>query len=193
LLTASARSQIAAERPPRERRTTPRSNILTRPWFTWISGAAAAVLGFVGVIWLTGPAATPPGVAILTSSTVLDATSLMAAVQTADLRGTPDVKGAIEGIKRIDNARVAIKGWAVDRAASGSPLTIIAFAGGSHVLTKVTDGLRKDVAQMFGLSDAGANNVSFEATFTCGQGEKLVVVAVTSDRKYSQFRSLACP
>lgn len=117
----------------------------------------------------------------------------MAAVQTAGLRGSPDVKGAIEGLKRIDNQRVTIKGWAVDRTAPSYPLTIIAFAGGAHALTTATIGPRKDVAQMFGLSGAAARNVSFEATFTCGAGQNLVVVAVAPDSTYSQFRSLACP
>jgi len=117
----------------------------------------------------------------------------MAAVQTAGLRGTPDVKGAIEAIRRIDNERVTIKGWAVDTTASSASLTIIAFAGGPQVLTTVTKGARKDVAQMFALSDAAARNVSFEGTFTCGLGAKLVVVAVTSDRTYSQFSSIVCP
>jgi hypothetical protein len=145
------------------------------------------------VLWLTSPAAPPPGIGILTSASVSDPTTLMAAVQTAGLRGTPDLKGAIEGIKRIDNERVTIKGWAVDKTASNSWLTIIAFAGGPHVLTTMTNGARKDVAQMFGLSDAAAGNVSFEATFKCDKGETLMVVAVASDRTYSQFRSLACP
>ena len=117
----------------------------------------------------------------------------MAAVQTAGLRGAPDVKGAIEGLKRIDKDRVAIKGWAVDRTASSTQLTIIAFAGGTHVLTATTSGPRKDVAQMFGLSDAPARNLLFEATFTCNPGQNLIVVAVTADNTYSQFRSLACP
>ena len=117
----------------------------------------------------------------------------MAAVQTAGLRGTPDLKGAIEGIRRIDNDRVTIKGWAVDKTASNSWLTIIAFAGGHHVLTTPTSGARKDVAQMFGLTDAAARNVSFEAAIKCAKDEPLMVVAVASDRTYSQFRSLACP
>ena len=108
------------------------------------------------MLWLTGPVAAPPAVAILASATVSDATALMAAVQTAGLRGAPDVKGAIEGLKRIDNERVTINGWAVDRTASSRQLTIIAFAGGPHALTTVTNGPRKDVAQMFGLSDAAA-------------------------------------
>ena len=117
----------------------------------------------------------------------------MAAVQTAGLRGTPDVKGAIDGLKRIDNARVTIRGWAVNKTASSSSLTIMAFAGGPHVLTTPTNGPRKDVAQMFGLSDAAARNVSFEATFPCGPSQNLVVVAITADGTYSQFGSLVCP
>ncbi len=145
------------------------------------------------MLWLTSPVTAPPGVAVLAGATVSDATGLMAAVQTAGLRGSPDVKGAIEGLKRIDNQRVTIKGWAVDRTAPSSPLTIIAFAGGAHALTTLTNGPRKDVAQMFGLSGAAARNVSFEATFACGAGQNLVVVAVTPDSTYSQFRSLACP
>ena len=151
---ANVRSQIVAERSRPETRTASRPHVLGRPWFTWIAGAFAAALGFAVVFWLTGPAVAPRAVAILASATVSDATGLMAAVQTAGLRGTPDVKGAIEGLKRIDNERVTIKGWAVDKTASSSSLTIIGFAGGPHVLTTVTNGPRKDVAQMFGLSDA---------------------------------------
>ena len=150
-------------------------------------------MGFAVVLWLTSPVTAPPGVAILTNATVSDVTSLMAAVQTAGLRGTSDVKGAIEGIKRTDNERVTIKGWAVDTTASSSSLTIVAFAGGPHVLTTTTTGARKDIAQILGLSDAGARNISFEGSFACGPGKNIIVVAVTSDRTYSQFRSLVCP
>jgi hypothetical protein len=117
----------------------------------------------------------------------------MAAVQTAGLRGTPEVKGEIESITRIDNERVTIKGWAVDKTGSSSQLTIVAFAGGTHVLTTVTSGVRNDVAQMFALSGASARNISFEASFACGPGQTLLVVAVSYDHTYSQFRSLACP
>jgi hypothetical protein len=190
---ANVRSRTAFERSPREVKTAAKPNFLTRSWFTWLSGTFAAALGFAIVLWLTGPVAAPPAIAILASATVSDATALMAAVQTAGLRGASEVKGAIEGLKRVDHERVTIRGWAVDRTASSSPLTIVAFAGGPHVLTTVTNGPRKDVAQMFGLSDAAAGNVSFEATFPCSSGQNLVVVAVTADSSYSQFRSLACP
>jgi hypothetical protein len=192
-LAPNVRPQIAPERQTRDKRSSPRPHLLIRPWFTWISGACAAALAFAVVLWLTGPVTPPPGAAILESATVSDATSLMAAVQTAGLRGTPDVKGEIESITRIDNEHVTMKGWAVDKTGSSSRLTIIAFAGGTRVLTTVTNGPRKNIAQMFALSDAGARNVSFAASFTCGPGQNLLVVAVSYDHTYSQFRSLACP
>jgi hypothetical protein len=187
------RPQIVSERSPRERSITSGSHVLTRPWFRWMSGAFAAILSFTVVLWLTSPVTAPPGVAILENANVSDATSLMAAVQTAGLRGTPDVKGEIEAIRRIDSERVTIKGWAIDKTESSSLLTIITFAGGPRVSTTMTNGARNDVAQMFGLSGAAARNVSFETTFRCAPGEKIVVVAVTSGHAYSQFRSLACP
>ena len=194
-LPADARSQIESERSRRGRKSTPKRHILTRHWLAWTAGAAGVTLGVVVMLWLTTPAMQPlaPGVAILANSNVSDATSLMAAVQTAGLRGSPDVKGAIEEIKRLDRERVTIKGWAVDIAASGSSLTIIAFASGIRVFTMMTSGARDDVAKSFGITDAGTNNISFQRTFICGPGEKLIVVAVTPDRMYGQFRSLTCP
>ncbi|QWG24756.1 hypothetical protein KMZ93_07660 [Bradyrhizobium sediminis] len=193
-LATRARSHISSETPSRARNTsTSRLHILTRQWFTWIAGISAAILGFVVVLWLTSPVALPPGVAILISASVSDASSLMAAVQAANLRGTPDVRGAIEEIKRLDNERATIKGWAVDATASDSLLTVIAFAGGTHALTTVTSGPRMDVAQIFGLSGANAAKLSFHGVFACKPGEKLIVIAVTPDRTYSHFRSLVCP
>lgn len=189
----NVRPQIAPGRSPRATSTTTTPRARNRQWLPWIFGAAAATLSFTVALWLTSPVAAPPGVAILVGATVSDATSLMAAVQTAGLRGSSDVKGAIEGLKRINDERVTFNGWAVDTTASSPSLTIIGFAGGHHALTAVTNGPRKDVTQMFGLSDASARNVSFEANLACGPGQNLVVVAVTADRTYSQFRSLVCP
>jgi hypothetical protein len=144
---------------------------------------------------LTEPVAVPqtPEIAALTKATVSDATTLMAAVQTAGLRGAVDVKGAIEEIKRLDNDRVTIKGWVRDVAAAGPALTIVAFAGGKHVLTTVTEAPRFEIAKMLGLADASAPNMPFQGVFACRAGEKIVVIAVTSGATYSQFRSLTCP
>jgi hypothetical protein len=183
------------ERVPRPRTPIPRRHLLSRGWFTWTVAALVATAGFFVVLWLTGPATQPsaPAIAIMANAAVSDATTLMAAVQTAGLRGTPGVKGAIDEIKRLDDERVAIKGWVVDAAASGSSLAVLVYADGMHVFSAMTSGPRRDVAQMFGLSDAGAANVSFQGAFRCGPGQKLIVVAIAPDSTYGHFRSLVCP
>ncbi len=188
-----ARPQITFARSPQARSTHPTPHAFGRRWFTWFSGATVAVTAFGVALWFTRPVELPPGVAVLASATISDASGLMAAVQTAGLRGTSDVKGAIESLTRIDDARVAITGWAADKTASSPSLTIVAFAGGRHAMTAVTNGPRKDVARMLGLSDANTRYVSFEATLACSPHQNLVVVAVTADGTYSQFRSLTCP
>jgi len=150
-------------------------------------------LGFIAVLWFTNPVTTPltSAIRILTSAAVSDAASLMVAVQTAGLRGNPDVKGAIEEIKRLDTERVSLKGWVTDAAASGASLTVVAFAGGTHVLTTVTSGTHAVLGRIFGVPEAA--NMSFQGVFACTAGDKIVVIAVTSARTYSQFRSLVCP
>jgi hypothetical protein len=192
---AGGATQAALKKLQRPRKNTARAYSRIRRWITWAIGGCAAVLSFVAVLWLTAPVTAPPAPAImiLTNAAVSDATSLMAAVQTAGLRGTEDVKGAIEEIRRLDNDRLTIKGWVTDTTASGSALTVLAFAGGHHVLTTVTNGTRADIAKMLGLAGASQANMAFQGAFACKPGEKVIVIAVTSRAAYSQFRSLACP
>jgi hypothetical protein len=187
-------TQAALKKPQRPRKNTARSYSRVRRWVTWTIGGCAAALSFVTVLWLTGPV-TPrpaPGIMILTNAPVSDATSLMAAVQTAGLRGTQDVKGAIEEIRRLDNDRVSIRGWVTNTTGSDRALTVVAFAGGHHALTTMTDGARADIAKILGLP-AGRANMAFQGAFACRADEKLIVIAVTSGAAYSQFRSLTCP
>ncbi len=177
--------------PPRRSRATAGPARLTGPALTWIAVAVAAPFAFIIALWLTSP--TPaPGVAALINATVSDSASVMAAVHTAGLRGTPDVRGAIEEIRRLDSERVMIRGWATDATSSGTTLTVVAFAGRAHMLTPANDTITA-VARLVGLSGGDAATTSFRGTFACTRGEKLVVVAVSADRRYSQFRSLVCP
>jgi hypothetical protein len=194
-MRAGGSSQGISKKAPRQRKNAARPRNRTRRWITWVIGGCAAMSGFIAVLWLTDPVPAPqtPAMMILANAAVSDAASLMAAVQTAGLRGSPDVKGSIEEIKRLDNGRVSIKGWVTDTTASGSALTVIAFAGGKHVLTTVARGARADIAKTLGLADASAANMSFQGAFACRPGERIIVIAVTSGAAYSQFRSLACP
>jgi hypothetical protein len=192
---AGGATQATLKKKQRSRKGTQRSYGRIRRYITWAIGGCVAALSFVAVLWLTGPVAAPPAreMAILTNATVSNGTSLMAAVQTAGLRGTLDVKGEIEEIKRLDSDGVTIKGWATDTTASGSALTIVAFAGGRHVLTTATKGTRAALAKMLGVADASQTDMSFQGEFACRAGEKVIVIAVTAGAGYSQFRSLDCP
>jgi hypothetical protein len=103
------------------------------------------------------------------------------------------VKGAIDGIGRVDNERVVVKGWAIDVADPGLPLTVIVFAGGARKLTMETDGRRPDVVSVFGIPEAATANVSFQGTVGCRRGEKLIVVAVAQSDIYGHFGARNCP
>jgi hypothetical protein len=163
---------------------------MTRRLITWMPATIAAPLAFFVALWLTKPGSLPPEAVILANATVLDATSLMAAVQTAGLRGTTDIRGAIEDVRRVDGERVTIRGWAAD-AASTSPLTLIVFAGRTHALVGANQV--NVIGHLVGLSDGAPTRTSFNDTFACTRGETIRIVAVAADRRYSQFRSLACP
>jgi hypothetical protein len=164
------------------------------PWLIWTVGGVVGVIGVFLVLWLTEPEApSPPGVRVMANSSVSDSTTLMAAVQTAALRGTLDVKGAVDQVKRAAKGKVTLRGWVTDIAAGGSPLTVMAFAAGKHVLTTTTKGERRDIAQALGLSERAAANLSFEGTLSCDRGQKLIVVAITRNNTYGHFGSLVCP
>jgi hypothetical protein len=152
--------------------------------------AAAAPLAFAAALWMTNPGPSRE-IAALASTSVSDVTGLMAAVQTAGLRGTADIQGAVEEVRRIDGERVIIRGWAVD-AKSHLPLTVIAFAGKAYVLETANDA-SNSISRLVGLSDPAPTNTPFSGTFSCKRGERIYIVAVTGDGRYSQFRSLACP
>jgi hypothetical protein len=167
----------------------------SRPWLTWIGGSAILVLSFFVTMRLTKPAKpVSPSVAILAASVVSDTRTLMAAIKAAGLKGAANVKGSIDEIKRLDDDRVTVKGWAADIANVGVPLTVMVFADGRHTLTVETRGAHAGVVQALGLPDAAsATNVSFEGRLTCSRGQKLIVVALTASDLYGHFGSRFCP
>ena len=185
------RSQAASSR---STRTDKASNAPTRRAnpVTWVGALAAAPLAFAAALWLMSPRPPLAGVAALTKATVSDATTLMAAVQNAGLRGTSDIRGAIDEIKRLDGAHVTVRGWATDVRPSGSSLTVVAFAEQAYVLSATSDASTY-LSHLIGLSDAAQSSTSFQGTLACLHDKKIILVAVTTDGRYSQFRSLSCP
>ena len=166
---------------------------LARPRVTLAAGALIFAVSFLVAMLLTKPMGlTTAAMTRLASSTVSDLKTLMTAVKTAGLRGTTDVKGAIEEIKRIDSDRVFLKGWAVEIGDS-TPLTVMVFVDGHNSLTVETNGRRDEASNALGLSDDATANVSFEGRLKCSRGQKLIVVAVARSDVYGQFGSRACP
>jgi hypothetical protein len=160
----------------------------------YLAGGLSLVLSFLLTLQFTKPSSSPgAGLATLASSAVHDSRSLMAAVKAAGLRGSPKVKGDIDEIKRLDADRVSLKGWAAEIGHGGTPLSVVAFAEGHGTTPIETQGTHANLTPALGLSDAGADNVSFQGSLTCRRGEKLIVVAVTQDNNYGYFGSRVCP
>lgn len=195
-------SNIDADRPA-HRRQVPKTGLAglnftrrgpTRPRLTWIAGGLIFAACFVVGLLLIKPAR-PPTAAMkaLASATVSDLKTLMAAVKAAGLRGTPDVKGAIDTMTRVDNTQIILKGWTAEIGGSNEPLTVMAFVDGRNSLMVETSGGRRQIASALGLSDAAAADISFEGRLKCGKGQKLIVVAVARNDVYGQFGSRTCP
>lgn len=130
---------------------------------------------------------------MLAGATITDLGRLMAAVKAAGLKGTPDVKGGIDEITRLDDDHVTLKGWAAEISGSGSPLAVMVFVDGRNTLTMETDGRRPDIAETLGLSDAASANMAFQGKLTCSRGHKLIVVAVARSDLYGHFGTRTCP
>jgi len=167
----------------------------TARWPVSIAGVLALVVSFLLTLWLTSPARPPsPAVASMTRSIVSDRGTLIAAIRAAGLKGSPNVKGAIDDIVRLDDSRVAIAGWAGEVGNGGAPLEIIAFVDGGAALTMRTEGRHDGSIGGLGLSDAAtAQDVSFQGRLACGRGQKLIVVAVAQSGSYGYFSPRACP
>jgi len=172
-------------------RRTRRSHPLARS-VAWIAALSTAPLAFIAALWLISARTPIPEVAALANATVSDPTSLMAAVQSAGLRGTSDITGAIDDIRRLANDEVEIRGWAADGTSSGSSLAVLAFADRAYPLQATRVGAAAAFAQLVGLSGREAR-MAFAGTVACTRDRRIVVVAITSDRRYSQFRSIRCP
>jgi len=178
--------------PPRRSDLSPRRS--SRSWLTWVVGGLVFGISFVIALLATRPARPPtPAMTMLASSTIPDLGRLMAAVKAAGLKGTPDVKGGIDEITRLDNDRVMLRGWAADVSDRYSPLAVMVFVDGRYQLTMETDGRRPEIAAALGLSDAASANVAFEGAPTCARGQRLIVVAVAQSGVYGHFGTRRCP
>lgn len=170
-----------------------RPSKLSNRWLVWPAGLLAGAFVALFVLWATEPAPPPRAISVMTNSTVSDPASLMAAVQTAGLHGTPDVVGAIDELRRVDDGQVTLTGWVADKATGGAPLTVMVFTDGRNVLTAPTRGARADISRRFGLGERAAANIAFRGNVRCSRGHRLMVIAITPWNTYGHFGSRICP
>jgi hypothetical protein len=176
------------------RRTASPAQGLARPRLIVAAGGLIFVVSFVAAMLLIKPAR-PPTTAMmrLSGSSISDLKTLMGAVKVAGLKGSPDVKGAIEEVARIDNDQIALRGWAVDIGNTQEPLTVMTFVDGHNSLAMEANGRRDAAVNVAGLAASDATNVAFAGRLKCGKGQKLIVVAVAQNDTYGHFGSRTCP
>ena len=163
----------------------------------FIAGALVLVLGFVVNLWLIEPDELQnPKIKLLIASAISDEATFNTAARAAGFQHSPDVKGIIDSLKRIDANNVSSDGWAVETTTSVTnvtPVVVMAFSGGKNVFAVTTKGARPDVATALKLSDVAAKNVAFSGWLKCSSGQKLIFAGATTNGGYNIFGIFNCP
>ena len=115
---------------------------------------------------------------------------MVEAMSRAGLRRSADIKGFLEGVKRVGD-EVEISGWGVDLG--GDVLHLFVFVDGKLLSETVPKGERRDVTQVLKLSDGVEENVKFSAKVKCRSGSTVRVLAVIDAGVYHIMNSERCP
>ena len=191
---ASIDASLRAYSKKRQRSWRDERKISGRRWLRLVACGLSLAISVVTTLLLTEPQPTTAAVVALMQAQITNTHSLLTAIKAAGLRGSPNVKGTIDEVKRLNDSQVAIAGWAAEIGNSSTPLTVLAFVDGKAVLAMRTSGRHPDVVSVLGASDAPeAANVSFQGTARCAHGQKLIVIAVTDGNSYGHFGARDCP
>jgi hypothetical protein len=109
----------------------------------------------------------------------------------ADLILSPRLSGHVEAIRRVDEQKVDLAGWAAD--GHGTALEVLVFVAGHLVATTHTAGERPDVTAALRLGFGANTNVALAANFTCRRDDQPVVVVLGNEREYMHLQSAPCP
>lgn len=167
-----------------------------RQIFYIICGAVVLFGSFFITLWLTeAPSTFAPQIVTdassdaqrLAAERISNYSDLRSAAQSAGLRFSEDIKGSVDGIRRInDREEVNISGWLADLQGNSTPQNVLVFIRGSVVATARTSGERLDVAKALNFDTAAEQmkNVAFSLNFSCPSGEQPVVVGIGQRQKY---------
>jgi hypothetical protein len=109
----------------------------------------------------------------------------------ANLIPSQRLSGNVDAIRRIDEQKVDLVGWAAD--GHGTALEVLVFIAGYLVATTHTAGERPDVTAALGLGFGANTNVALSANFTCRKGDQPVVVVLGNEKEYMHLQAAPCP
>jgi hypothetical protein len=151
---------------------------------------------FFVTLWLTEPQVpnTPDNRSFaerLAAHPISNGSDLAKSAYEADLIPSRRLDGRVDAMRRIDEQKVDLAGWAAD--GNGTPLEVLVFVAGHLVATTHTAGERPDVTAALRLGFGAQTNVALYANFTCRRGEQPVVAVLGNEKEYLHLQSAPCP
>jgi hypothetical protein len=149
---------------------------------------------FFVTLWLTEPQVTPDNRSRadrLAAYPISNSSDLAKSAYQADLIPSQRLSGHVEAIRRIDEQKVDLIGWAAD--GHGTALEVLIFVGGHLAATTHTAGERPDVTAALRVGFAAQTNVALSANLTCRTGQQPVVVVLGNEKEYIHLQSAPCP
>jgi hypothetical protein len=128
---------------------------------------------------------------LLAAYPISDGSDLAKLAHEAGLIASQQLSGHVDVIRRIDEQKVDLGGWAAD--GQGTALEVLVFVAGHLVATTHTAGVRPDVTAALRLGFGADKNLAFAANFTCRRREQPVVVVLGKERDYLHLQSALCP
>ena len=119
-----------ADNKKRQRSWRDERKISRHRWLRLLACGLSLAISVFTTLLLTEPQPTTAAVVALMQAQISSTHSLLTAIKAAGLRGSPNVKGTIDAVKRLNDSQVAISGWAAEIGDSGTPLTVLAFVDG---------------------------------------------------------------
>jgi hypothetical protein len=174
-----------------------RSGHLVSHRSSYIAFLLAVLFGsFFVTLWLTEPQVpnTPDNrshAQRLAAYPISNGSELAKSAYEADLIPTQRLDGRVNVIRRLDEQKVDLAGWAAD--GNGTALEALVFVAGRLVATTRTAGERPDITAALRLGVGARTNVALYANFTCRKGEQPVVVILGNAKEYLHLRSAPCP
>jgi hypothetical protein len=184
--TTHRSAQHPSHRPPPSSRS--------RWWPTLLLGLLCWASSFVITWQFIKPRPPARAAAALAHAFVSDSRSLISAIKTAGLKGSHNIRGAIEAITAVGHNRVSVTGWAGELDGREGPLDVLVFVDGENKLTIRTADTPFDLSSTVGSDEGGpAHNATFQGSLVCAHGQKLIAVAVAESGDYGYFNPRVCP